>query len=64
MEKLIEKIETDDSNVECVLRWLSEDKYNGLAEFQTHAIIRYLLKEVQSLKLKIKENGNIQRVSD
>lgn len=55
MKELIDKIEFDEKSLEAPLQWLSESKINGLADFQTGPIIRYLLKKVIELEDKLND---------
>lgn len=58
MKELINKIDVCEHDVEVVIKWLSEDKSNGLLEFQVAPVIRFLLKKISELEAKIEDYEN------
>lgn len=58
MKELIKKIDVCEHDVEVVIKWLSEDKFNGLHEFQVALVIRFLLKKISELEAKIEDYEN------
>ena len=58
MKELIKKIDVCEHDVEVVIKWLSEDKSNGLLEFQVAPVIRFLLKRITELEAKIEAYEN------
>lgn len=58
MEELIKKVEVHENSVKDALRWLSENRINGLNEISLNAVIRYLLKRISDLEEKIEKVKN------